>query len=155
MAHQVLKQAELLGRQVHGLPTGPGLEPLEVDLCRPESAQARRGLLLPRPSQHRLDPRQELGHAEGLGDVVVGPQLQSQDPVGLLSSRRQHDDGRTRLVRAQGAAQVQAAHPGQHDVQNDQVHLLFRKKSQGALGIARGQDTVPLVLEVVGQTSSQ
>src|SRR5678816_2254857 len=42
------------------------------------------------------DRGNELVHAEGLGDVVVGAGIETADLVGLLRARRQHDDGHER-----------------------------------------------------------
>ena len=43
------------------------------------------------PPQHRVHPQRELARAERLGDVVVGPPLQTDDAVGLGAERGQHD----------------------------------------------------------------
>ena len=51
-------------------------------------APARRG---PGAAQHRLHPQHQLAGAERLGDVVVGADLQAQDPVVLVAARGQHD----------------------------------------------------------------
>src|SRR5579864_434249 len=43
--------------------------------------------------EDRLDPAEELARIEGLGHIVVGPELQPHDPVHILAARGEHDDG--------------------------------------------------------------
>ena len=54
-----------------------------------------------RPAQDRADPRDELPRRERLHDVVVGPELETDDAVGVRAPCRQHHD---RHVRQQPAA---------------------------------------------------
>ncbi len=62
-------------------------------------------------AQHGAHPRHDLARAERLGDVVVGPQLKADDPVGLLTPRRQHDDRDLRIA-PNGAGDVKAVEFG-------------------------------------------
>ena len=68
----------------------------------------------------------ELARGEGLGDVVVGAELEAEDAVDLVAARGEHDD---RDVR--GGAQVLAMSspdlPGQHHVEDDEVGLDLRE----------------------------
>ena len=45
------------------------------------------------PAQHRAHARGEFVQAEGLGDVVVGAQVEAAHAIGLGRPRREHDDG--------------------------------------------------------------
>ena len=65
-----------------------------------QRAAARRGGA--GPAQHRVDPQHQLARAERLGDVVVGADLEPDDPVGLLAERGQHDDRHVAAARAAG-----------------------------------------------------
>ena len=75
-----------------------------------------------RPStpQDGVHPRQELLQLEGLRDVVVGAQVQATDFVVLVAPRRNDQHGRA-AVASQCAAQFEAIHTGQHDVEDDEV----------------------------------
>ena len=54
---------------------------------------ARRGLLLAlRAPQDRLHAQEQLAHAEGLDDVVVGAELEADHAIDLLALGREHDD---------------------------------------------------------------
>src|SRR5712671_6524104 len=46
--------------------------------------------------EHDLGPRQQLGHAERLGDVVVGAELEQPHFLHLARLHRQDDDGNVR-----------------------------------------------------------
>ena len=45
-----------------------------------------------RRRKNRSHARGELAQAERFGDVVVGPEVQPRDAIGLGRPRRQHDD---------------------------------------------------------------
>lgn len=91
-----------------------------------EDQHARRGIQqgiqrqLAGAPQNHLDPCQQLASAEGLGEIVVRPQLQAKDAIELVAARRQHDD---RCARAcpKLATQLQTVDTWQHDVQHDEV----------------------------------
>ena len=73
--------------------------------------------------QHRLDAGQQLARRERLGDVVVGAALEAADLVLLLGSGGEHDDRNLlRVLRAlQRAGQLEAAHVGQHPIDQHQI----------------------------------
>ena len=66
--------------------------------------------------------RQKLVQCEGLGHVVVGPELQREDFVDLLVLGGQHDD-RYRTGLADLFARFHAVKHRQHDVEHDEVGL--------------------------------
>ncbi len=75
-----------------------------------------------RAAQHGVDPRQQLAGGERFGQVIVGAHFQTDDAIGLIVARGEHQH-RRRLVFAdsQFAAQLQAIVAGHHDVEHDQV----------------------------------
>ena len=72
-----------------------------------EHGRAGRCRRLPAAPQDRVDAQHQLARAEGLGDVVVGADLQADDPVLLAAERGEHDDGHVG-----GGAQPAARPPG-------------------------------------------
>ena len=72
------------------------------------------------PAQHRPDPGRQLGRAEGLGDVVVGTQLEPEHPVHLLAARGQHDHRRPRGL-PDPAEDVASVSVREHDVEENEV----------------------------------
>ena len=73
--------------------------------------------------EHRLDARDQLARRERLRQVVVGAGIEAGDLVGFLRARRQHHDRDVARIRiaAQDPDQVEAAHVGQHPVDQDEV----------------------------------
>jgi hypothetical protein len=72
------------------------------------------------PAQHGLHAGHELARLEGLGHVVVGAQLQPDHAVHHLAAGGEHDQGDVAGA-ADGAAQLEAVHLGQHDVEDGGV----------------------------------
>ena len=126
MTCQMVQDGEFRGGKDNGCPFEASLE-LVGDDGKPMDGNllvllglgvGLSGLLLLGAAQHRLDPgHQHLG-GKGLGDVVVGPQLQSGNDVRVGTLRSSHDDGNVGRVRvvAENAADVEATHVRQHQV---------------------------------------
>ncbi len=104
--------------------------PAAADRLRPWTTEAPRRIPgRPPPGQvadgatgHGPDAGDQLPHAERLGDTVVRPELQSDDPVGFLTPGSDHDD-RDRGPGAQTAADSQTVHVGQPEVEQHQIGL--------------------------------
>jgi hypothetical protein len=73
-----------------------------------------------------MHPQHEFARRERLGDVVIGAQLESGDPVGLLTERRQHDDRCAVGLESQTPADLQPVEAGQHDVEDHEVGAAAR-----------------------------
>ena len=141
------EEVELLAPQLDRAPVeqhAPGRdvddEPVDADDLR-----RRRG---PRAAEDRAHARHDLAHAEGLDDVVVGAELEPDDPVGLRPAGGDHDD---RDVRAapQLSADVAAVAVGQAQVEQHEVGPLLGGGAQ-RVGRRGGQDRAePLALERV------
>ena len=100
VAHQPHEQVELLAREVERRAVEhdaacAGIEPQPADLHR---RLERRGRVAAAAAQHRADARDHLGGAERLDHVVVGAQLEADDPVRLGAARGEHDDRDRRLA---------------------------------------------------------
>ncbi len=109
------EQPELEGGQLDLLARDPGSMRATVDL-QPSKLDHAVGVGSGSPgaSQHGADPQQQLTHAEGLRDVVVGAQLEADHPIDLVVPRRQHDDRDASglRVRLDGAAHLRAWRSG-------------------------------------------
>src|SRR6202044_3801130 len=79
------------------------------------------------PTKERADPRRELLWLEGLGDVVVSACLEPGDDVVGVGTRRHHDD-RHAAVATYLPATTEPIHPGQHDVDDDDVKGLCSQR---------------------------
>src|SRR5215211_2580983 len=75
------------------------------------------------PAHDRPDARHQLPDCERLGDVVVRPKLEPDDPVYLVVAGGQHDDRHVAL-RPDPPYDLRAVELGEHDVEHDQVRLI-------------------------------
>ena len=98
-------------------------------------------------AQQRAGAGHQLAGAEGLHQVVVGAQLQADDAIFHLALRRQHDDRHIGGV-ADDAADALARHPGQHEVEDDQIEMMLLELFQGVLAVADGGHPVVLALQI-------
>src|SRR5712692_2913982 len=105
MGDQKDEQIELLPRQAD-FPAR--LEHLPNTRSNPDVAECELLEPLPRsrPAQHRPYSREKLAQREGLGHVVVRPQLEPANPVDFLPPRGEHDDGDVAAPLPQRAADV-------------------------------------------------
>ena len=67
-----------------------------------------------------MDAGQQFADAEGLGDVIIRAEVQSDDFVDFLAFGGEHQDGRRDFFGAELFADVVTARAGQHDIQDDQ-----------------------------------
>ncbi|TPW17509.1 MAG: prephenate dehydrogenase [bacterium] len=151
MLDQELEQAEFPGRQVDGLAVLLHLVLPEIHRDLAELVRLG-GIVSPvAAAQQGLDPGHELEEAERLGDVVVRAELQAQDLVDFLPARGEHDDRQLVAVGADLAADVEAAHLGQHDIQDHEIGCGIAGEPEPGGAILGHGDGVTLVLEAVLQ----
>jgi hypothetical protein len=105
-------------------------------------------------TQEGLDPRQQLAHAERLGQVVVGPHLQAHHAIHFVGARRQHQDRDVHLL-AQNAAHLKAVQAREHHIEHDEVGLLATGDGEGGMAVGGGHDRVSLTVEVIGERLDQ
>ena len=124
-ARHHLQDVELVAGQLADAAVDPHLAGVDVDL---EPAEAQHRVVAQRrgAAQQRLDAREQLARLEGLGQVVVGAELQTDDAVHRLAARGQHQQRQAAQARigAQLARQVQAVAVGQHQVEHQHVEEL-------------------------------
>ena len=84
---------------------------------------------------------------EGLGEVVVGAQLQPDHLVCHLVPSREHDD-RNLAGLPDLPADGEAVHAGQHDVEHDQVGLELAEAVEGLDAVRHAFDLVALPAQV-------
>jgi hypothetical protein len=99
------------------------------------------------PAQQRAHPGHQLAGAVGLGEVVVGAEVEAEQQIVLGRAGGQHDD-RDRRVDPQHPAHVEPVDLGQHEVEDDQVGDLAAGVLQGAAAVVDHRHGVALALEV-------
>ena len=96
------------------------------------------------------EAREELVHPERLGDVVVGALVEGVDLGGLLVTGRQHDH-RDARPRTEPAEHVDAVHPGEAEVEDDDVGVVLCRGGQPFLAGGRHVHLVAVGPEADGQ----
>src|SRR4051812_1734197 len=89
VTQEEVEEVQLLGLQIDALTVSLYFVPLEVELEVAAHLDFAVGLRLGAPKEGS-NPRQELAHAEWLGNVIIRPQLQSHDLIDLIVTRCQH-----------------------------------------------------------------
>ena len=92
-------------------------------------------------AQDGLDAGDQLARIEGLGDIVIGAQLQADDLVHIVVAGGEHDDGQ--VGRESARAHLTADRPpvdlGKHEVEDHQSRELagnqFERLGTGAGGL--------------------
>ncbi len=74
----------------------------------------------PGPAQYRAQARRQLARVERLREVVVGADLETDDPVEFLAPRGQHEH-RNRRERPDPSQRLETVQHGHRDVQYDHV----------------------------------
>ena len=98
-------------------------------------------------AQHRLDAGQKLARVEGLAEIIVGAELQTDDSVGLLGHGGEKDDGNFGRV-AQMAAERQAVLARHHDVEHDEIEGAAVEQPAQRLGAFGNGDAIALPGEI-------
>jgi hypothetical protein len=134
---QQLEQLELLQRQRHGFAPDQHLVTLRVEdhVADLECLARQLGRFFHgRATQDGADPGYELAQPVGLGDVVVGADLEADDSVELGPLRGDHDH-RHLALRPQLAAHVDARQLRQHHVEQHEVgaHGVEQRQRFGAV----------------------
>ena len=147
-AHQDPEQLELPGRQLQlaRADKGPVSGDVDPDLS---GAELILGGLSRGTADLRPHTSQQLGQAEGLGDVVIGSGIQTDDEVGVLTAGGEHEDRDGQALGPHLTGHVQAVDVRQPQVQDDDVG--GRDLLEGAFTGAMGQDLVALASEGTGE----
>jgi hypothetical protein len=130
-----LEQPPLGGREMHRFVPAPNGSRRDIDdqVLRHEP-RARR--LRRRSAQQRPNPRQELGRAEGLRQVVVGAEVQRRDLV-LLRVADREDEDRYPAGAPDLPARREAVHVGEVQVQHHEIRRIVEDGADGGAAVAR------------------
>ena len=107
-----------------------------------------------RPAQDRAQACQQLAGREGLRDVVVGAQLQTDHAIRLVPFGGQHDH-RNAAVLTNAPANFQAVHAGHHHIQQDRVEQARFQRGQSPGSVRRVGKGHAVRPQVTGQQFEQ
>src|SRR6185369_6517926 len=155
--HQRLEHREFAGGQRQLLAVLAQGARSQIERERPEGDHfvvarrcARRFLSWTAP-QHGVDTGQQFARIERLAQVIVGADLQPDDPIHVLAFGREHDDGRAVIGRPQAAADRKSVFARHHEVEYDQVGRFAQHEAVQGFPVL-GQDDLESFL---GQIAAQ
>ena len=100
--------------------------------------------------EHAGDPGDDLAGREGLGDVVVRPELESDDSVDLVVAGGDEEDRRPVALATQDPAHGDAVNPGEADVEEHDRRLPGPHRAQGRQPVPFDERPVARHLELQG-----
>ena len=106
-------------------------------------------------AQNGLDAHDQLLHAEGLGDVVVGTDFETFEDILLEGFGCEEDDGHIAVDGTDFLSQLVAVFLGHHHVKQADVILAFKESLVTGLAIGKQFGFKALVLEVLTGEGSQ
>ena len=101
-------------------------------------------------AQDRLHAQHQFARAEGLGEIVVGADLEPADAVVLLAEGGQHHDRQIGSAPAEPPAHLEAVDAGEHEVEHHDVGRARRGGGQGVDAVRRAQHRHAGALEIRG-----
>src|SRR5919205_431164 len=108
-----------------------------------------------RAPQDGLYARDQLARVEGLGQVVVGADLQPDDAVNVVAARREHHDVHVRPFGPQPPQHLEAVHARHHHVEHDERVLARERALQPRLAPVRDLDGEALFAQKLGHQLAQ
>ena len=122
---------------------GIDLEALDRDRARAQ--RHRRDLAA---AERGVHARHQLAHAEGLGQVVVGADLERVHLVVLAAARRDHDDRGDDALGTCALGHRPAVEAGKHQIDDGDVGALEAELAESALTVLRPLDVETAMPEV-------
>src|SRR6266576_2693691 len=103
-------------------------------------------------AQQGFDSRQQFHRIEGLGEIVIGANLESQNFVEDLPTGGQHQDGHDDASHADVPAHIEAALPGKHDIQYYEVVGISGGFVQTFLAVEGELNRIALAFQAISQS---
>ena len=131
MLNQHAQELVLLGRELYFLVAQLDDAPHEINRQITDTENRPLALGLQLVTKRCPHAREKLIHAEGLGHVVVGPEIERLDLAGFVTPARQHHDRHALVARPHHSQQIEPLHVGQPQIENDEVGFLPQKLERG------------------------
>ena len=153
---KTLQQGKLHAGQIHRRVVLPNFTRcrIEAQIAWASSAGPPRLQLQGGAAKNGANSCNELAWVEWLGQVVVRSDLQTQDSLDIFSPGGQ-DQHRNRRLSAQPSQNIQTAHAGQHEIENN--HGMFSRECalKPTRSFVHGFDREPLGTKALREQSAQ
>jgi hypothetical protein len=97
------------------------------------------------------NPSYELAWIEGLAEVIVSTDFETDNPIDILLQGGEQDDRYVRSRRSQIAAEVQSRPVGQHHIKDDEINLIGHNLLVHLCALRCEQNAKTLLLHVAGE----
>jgi hypothetical protein len=94
-----------------------------------------------------VDPGNQLPRIERLRQVVVGPQLEADDSIHVLTARGEHQDRKCALA-AKPAENIETGDHGEHHIEHEDIERLCKRPIESGRTVIRAIDREALTLQV-------
>ena len=145
MTGEELEQGELAGGQPDLATTTPHTQGRWIQL-EIGDVDPRRTVINP-ASPKRPNPGPELGHREGLGEIIVGATIQALDPVREVIEGGEHEDRRVEPAAPERCAHAEAIESREDHVEDDQLIWIGRGPFERLVAVTDDVDRVAIVGE--------
>ena len=105
-------------------------------------------------AQDGAQSRGEFARRAGLGDVIVGAELQTQDAVDIVSAGGEHQN-RNGASRTKPAQDFDARHARHHHVQHDDVMSPAQRLADRHFAVVRQRGLEPVLTQIVSQQGAE
>jgi hypothetical protein len=135
---------------MHGLAAAEDLTPSRIDLEVVESQDDVVHWGRVRPTKDGPDTRYDLARGERFGNVVVRAELESDDPIGLVTARREHDH-RGCMIGPDTAEHLEPVESRKHQVEQHEVGAVILEDRERGLAVLGAEHAEPVLLEITAE----
>jgi hypothetical protein len=100
------------------------------------------------PAQQRFDPGHQFQHGKRLGQVIVGPQFQAENPVHFAGAGAGDDDRRVARHGTGAPADFQAVDAGQHQVEDQRIPTALLQQAHAFVAVGAVHHLELLIAQV-------
>ena len=153
--HQFGQERGFTIRQLHLNSVGCGSTDPPGNEVKPQSPGLQHRRRIVAAAHQRPDPGQQFGNLERLDQIVLGPGVETFNPVLDRSAGGEDQRGRGDSARSQHCHQFGTIHDRQTTVADHRVEVAGQAEVQALLSVERGLDPVALAAEQVDQHGAQ
>ena len=102
-------------------------------------------------AKHGVDAGEQFARIEGLGDVIVGTEFQTDDAIDVFATGGEHQHRRHVLACTQTAQNLQAVFAGQHQVENECIEAFAHPDAVHRRSAVGHRNAKAVIAEITAQ----